>query len=243
VPQELFTLEEVAERFRVSRRTLQEFLKDHPYYRILGRRKLFTEADIERLYEAMPCPSSSYRKRGSPNWYIRGTVRGITVDESSRVAEKSAAEAIRIQREAECLQASVFGRKATVSFLQAAVDYMEQGGERRFVGPLIDHFGTCALASIDQAVIEHAAKLLCPKAAPSTANRQIHTPISAILKHAADRGWCEYRRVKRPPQPKGRTRWLSPEEAERLIQASPPFTDTRGVPALHGMPRRRGRLP
>src|SRR5437588_6162044 len=99
-------------------------------------------------------PLKLYRKRGSPNWYVRGTVRGITVDESSRVAEKSAAEAIRIQREAECLQASVFGRKATVSFLQAAVDYMDQGGERRFVGPLIEHFGTCALASIDQAAIE-----------------------------------------------------------------------------------------
>ena len=164
-------------------------------------------------------PLKLYRKRGSPNWYIRGTVRGITVDESSRVAEKSAAEAIRIQREAECLQASVFGRKATVSFLQAAVSYMEQGGERRFVGPLIEHFGTCALASIDQAAIERAAKLLCPKAAPSTVNRQIHTPISSILKHAADRGWCEYRRIERPKQPKGRIRWLTPGEADRLIQA------------------------
>jgi integrase len=164
-------------------------------------------------------PLKLYRKRGSPNWYIRGTVRGITVDESSRVAEKSAAEAIRIQREAECLQASVFGRKATVSFLQAAVSYMEQKGERRFVGPLIEHFGTCALASVDQAAIERAAKILRPEAAPSTINRQIHTPISAILKHAADRGWCEYRRIKRPKQPKGRIRCLTPGEADLLIQA------------------------
>jgi DNA-binding transcriptional MerR regulator len=55
----LFTLEEVAARFRVSRRTLQAHIRKYPHYRTLGRRKLFTEADIARLYEALPCPSSS----------------------------------------------------------------------------------------------------------------------------------------------------------------------------------------
>ncbi len=54
-----YTLDEVAQLFRVSRRTLQDFLRLHPYYRRLGRRKLFTEDDITRLYEALPCPSSS----------------------------------------------------------------------------------------------------------------------------------------------------------------------------------------
>ncbi len=42
MPRELFTLEEVAERFHVSRRRLQDFVRDHRYYRTLGRRKLFT---------------------------------------------------------------------------------------------------------------------------------------------------------------------------------------------------------
>ena len=163
-----------------------------------------------------------YRKRGSPNWYIRGTVRGISVDESSGVAERSAAEAIRIQRESGRLHASIFGRKATTSFLEAAVSYMEQGGERRFLGPLIDHFGTTPLTQIDQAAIDRAAKLLCPKSAASTVNRQIHTPVSAVLKHAAERGWCEYRRIRRPRQPKGRTRWLTLAEADRLIAACSP---------------------
>jgi len=56
-----YTIEEVARLFRVSRRTLQGYLRQHPYYRILGRRKLFTEADITRLYESLPCPSNSNR--------------------------------------------------------------------------------------------------------------------------------------------------------------------------------------
>src|SRR5215475_14649668 len=66
MPEQLFTLEEVAERFRVSRRTLQDYIRRHPYYRTLGRRKLFTEADITRLYEAMPCPSNSTENAEAP---------------------------------------------------------------------------------------------------------------------------------------------------------------------------------
>src|SRR5438270_7842947 len=55
----LHTLDEAAARFRVSRRVFQDFVKEHPFYRVLGRRKLFTDADLSRLYEMLQCPSSS----------------------------------------------------------------------------------------------------------------------------------------------------------------------------------------
>jgi integrase len=96
---------------------------------------------------------------------------------------------------------------------------LEGGGERRYLKRLVDHFGTTPLASIDQAAIDRAAKLLRPDAGPATVNRQIHTPISAVLKHAHKRGLCELRHIERPQQPKGRVRWLTPAEAERLIAA------------------------
>jgi hypothetical protein len=107
------------------------------------------------------------------------------VDESSGVADKSAAETIRAQREWECIQESVFGRKSTASFLEAAVSYMEGGGERRFLAPLIKYFGAQTLATIDQAAIDKTAKALCPDARPGTLNRQVYTPLSAVLNHAA----------------------------------------------------------
>jgi integrase len=163
-----------------------------------------------------------YRKRGSPNWYVRGTVRGIVVDESSRIAERSLAETILAQRQWECEQSSVFGRKATATFLEAAVAYMEAGGERRFLDPLIKHFATTPLGNIDQTAIDRAAKLLYPTATAGTSNRQVYTPVSAILKFAAKRGMCDFRQVERPRQPKGRVRWLTPAEADRLIDACSP---------------------
>src|SRR6266404_2795376 len=58
-PLELFTLEEVAATFRVSPRTMREHVKAHPFYRVLGGRKLFTRSDIKALYEALECPSNS----------------------------------------------------------------------------------------------------------------------------------------------------------------------------------------
>lgn len=43
------TMDEAAAELRVSRRALQDILKRHPFYYPNGRRKLFTEADIEAI--------------------------------------------------------------------------------------------------------------------------------------------------------------------------------------------------
>jgi hypothetical protein len=58
------TLEEAAAHFRVSRRFFQDFIASHPFYRVLGRRKLFFSDDIHRLTEALkrPCHLSSSRR-------------------------------------------------------------------------------------------------------------------------------------------------------------------------------------
>jgi integrase len=44
--------------------------------------------------------------------------------------------------------------------------------------------------------------------------------MSAVLRHAAKRGLCDYLEVERHPLPKGRIRWLAPADAERLIACS-----------------------
>lgn len=167
-------------------------------------------------------PLKLSKRHGSPNWYIRGTLRDVTIDETTGVADKSVAETIRARREWEILQGSIFGRKSVATFLEAAVGYLESGGERRFVKLLTDHFGDIPLAKMDQAAIDRAARALYPTAANATLNRQLYAPVSAILNHAAARGLCDARRIARPVLPKGRVRWISPDEAERLISACSP---------------------
>lgn len=163
-------------------------------------------------------PFKHHRRKNSSNWYIRGTVRGILVDESTRTTDRDAAEEIRIKREAAVLQRSIHGARAGDVPRGRGCLY-EAGGERRYLRPLVDYLGTTQLGQIDQAAIDAAALVLKPNASAATRNRQIHTPISAILKHAAKRKMCEFVRVDRPKQPRPRVRWLRPPEAETLIDA------------------------
>ena len=44
---EIMTMERVAERLHVCRKALQRIIQDHPYYRQVGRRKIFTEVDFQ----------------------------------------------------------------------------------------------------------------------------------------------------------------------------------------------------
>jgi integrase len=164
-------------------------------------------------------PLDLKRRPKSPYWIIRGTLRGIRVEESTGTSDKRIAEEIRAKRESEILAQSVYGRRATATFAAAALSYLEQGGSKRFTAPVISHFGTTPLARIDQDALDRGAKRLYPDASPSTRNRQFYAIASSILHHAARRGWCPPPIIERPSTPPGRIRWLTIDEADRLITA------------------------
>ncbi len=165
-------------------------------------------------------PLKLVRRPKSPNWVIRGTLRGIRVEESTGIADKRAAEEIRAKREAEILAESVYGRRATATFAEAALSYLEGGGSKRFLEKVIKHFGTTPLVKVDQDAIDRGARKLFPNASGPTRNRQFFTPCSAVLRHAAKRGWCSPVLLERPSSSPERVRWLTTEEADRLIAAS-----------------------
>ena len=62
--------------------------------------------------------------------------------------------------------------------------YMKGGGERRFLVLLLRHFGEMPLSKVDQKAVDGAALALYPTGTPATRNRQVHTVVSAVLKHA-----------------------------------------------------------
>jgi hypothetical protein len=100
------------------------------------------------------------RRPKSPHWIIRGTVRGIRVEESSGTGDKRIAEEIRAKREAQILVESVYGRRATATFAEAAVSYLEADGDKKFLEPVIRYFGTTPLGKIDQRAIDYGARKL-----------------------------------------------------------------------------------
>lgn len=174
----------------------------------------------------MPLKLCRYAARG-PNWYLRGTVRGIGIFETTGTHDRASAEAIRIKREAEILQRSVFGAGSTVTFAEAAASYLEQGGEARFLGRedpqtgkwsgLIGHFMSTSLSDIGQAEADEAAGKLYPGTSAATRKRQAYAPLMAVLNHAASRGWLNVPKIVGPKVKDRPVEWATPDYVNKLL--------------------------
>lgn len=154
-------------------------------------------------------------------YYLRGSIAGTRIYESTRTGNRQAADTLRIRREAEILERHVSGRRASITFAEAALTYMESGGEGRFLEPILTYFGPkFRLADVNNEASNQCARVLYPNQAPSTINRQIITPISAVVNMAAYDNLCAHRRFRRRKVDNVRLRWLTPKEAEALISAA-----------------------
>lgn len=168
-------------------------------------------------------------KRGQI-WYIRGTVAGCRIYESTGLERAGQADAYLQRRQADLLNRHAHGRAATLTFAEATLAYLESGGEGRFLGPLLEFFGPDFLArDITNAAANRAAAALHPQSAPSTINRQVITPLSAVANFVAEESGAPAVRLRRRKDDQKRLRWLTPEEAERLIaQAAPHLVPVLG---------------
>jgi hypothetical protein len=207
----IYTFEETAGKLHVSRRSLQGIIKRHPLFAKNGKVYLFSEQDIQSIWEGMRCHCDS--------WNVKGQTTGISVAPSESnlyskaraLTTRRAAEAIRIKREARLLEDSVYGRKASVTFFEAAVSYMAAGGSPRFLGEevggrwtrLMGHFERTKLLAIGQDDLEAAAQKLYPTASADTRNRQCFTPFIAVWNHAVKNNQADLRSWSRPRKAKG----------------------------------------
>jgi integrase len=115
------------------------------------------------------------------------------------------------------IEQGTFSVPGEATLVSAAVTYMKAGGDRRPIKKLLDHFGDMPLRQIDQRAIEAAALKLFPDHSAATRNREVFTPVSAILKYAGH----DFK-IRRPKGSRGRVirRWLWPEQAWRVIDAA-----------------------
>lgn len=158
------------------------------------------------------------KRHGSPNWTARGTYLGVTVERSLGTGDRRQAEILLAKIQSEIFERHTRGPiPVAEGFAAVALRYMENGGERRYVAHLLRHFGDMPIDQINQQAIDVAAVTLYPNGSPSTRDRQVYTPLSAILK--AGGITTKIRRLKKP---KGIVRWATPDEARRLIAACSP---------------------
>lgn len=152
-------------------------------------------------------PLKLVKRKDSKAWWIRGTVHGQEVYETTRTHDKEVAEAIRIKREAGLVSDAVYGPKATRDFSDAVTSYLDAGGDMRFIGTptsgLLGYFYDKPLKDIQQNDLDEAARTLYPTAQPETRNRQCYTPFVAVWNHAVRNGWADVRQWARPKKTKG----------------------------------------
>lgn len=162
----------------------------------------------------MPLKLIPPRGKGkSPNFTIRGTYLGKSVDRSSGTSKRALALQVLKQVERQ-IERGEFAGRGEPTFASAAAAYMKAGGERRFLKPLLEHFGDKPLSLIDQAAIDAASDTIYRAASDATRNRQVYTPVCAVLRRAG------YRlALSRPRRSAGNkaTAWLWPEQAEAIF--------------------------
>ena len=164
----------------------------------------------------MPLKLVPPRAGKTPFWSIRGTYLGCYLERSTGSREKAFAAKILAKLKRDIESGVLSGTKA-VGFAAAAAAYMKAGGDGKYLAPLIKHFLHTPVADIDQIMIDNAAAELYPTATAATRNRQVYTPVSAVLKRAGIE-----RQIKRPKGWRGRklTHWLTPEQAVRIFEAT-----------------------
>jgi integrase/recombinase XerD len=151
-------------------------------------------------------------KRGK-TWYLRGTVAGVSIYETTGTGNDELAEAIRIKTESRIAAEAVHGKKALVTFDEAVESYAATGAPLRFIldvrktdghpSGLAVYFRGWLLKDIGQEDLDRAARELYPTATRETLIRQVYTPFIAVWNHAARKQWAEVRLWERPRKAKG----------------------------------------
>lgn len=168
----------------------------------------------------MPLKIRKYPKR-SPFYYLRGTVAGLRLFESTGTADRDQAEAYRIKREGELYKEGALGIQKPATFAAAVIAYTQAGGETRFLNALNEHFKGKALPDIDQQAVDLAAMEIYPNAGPATRIRQVYGPVAAVLNRAAKLRMigATHIQLDKPEVPKAPVQRASWEHSEKLLAA------------------------
>jgi integrase len=133
-------------------------------------------------------PLKLLKRKGSPNWYVRGTVAGVSIFESAGTTDRAQAEAFRIKLEGDTYRRGRLGECPPATFAEAVEVYLSGGGSDRFVLKLLDYFKEKPLSEIGQVEVDRCALVLYPKAKAATRVRCVYTPLGSIMRKSVRAG-------------------------------------------------------
>ena len=132
-------------------------------------------------------------------WWIRGTVNGERIRQSTRTGDKKKAQRIASEVENRTWQGHFDGPASVVTFENAAALYLQAQKPERFIFDLVDYWRSTPLKDITPGHIRQAALALYPTQSNATRNRHVIVPAQAVVNHAAELELCQRIHIKRFP--------------------------------------------
>jgi integrase len=171
-----------------------------------------------------------------PNGFyrLRGSYLGVPAkDRSLKTRSREQAQAIKESIERKLFEQIVHGKRPASTFAELAVDYMKSGRDlgRQSEAIILD-LAEKKLDEITPADCDRIAANIYPGAKPSTVNRWIISPISAIMNWAAASDRAPKRSWPRRRERQAATDWRRPAEMEKIIAAIP-SPQARALVASH----------
>lgn len=173
---------------------------------------------------------SLFKRKDSPYWWIKITHNGRPVQKSTGTDDKAKAQEYHDKLKASLWDQERLGIKPRHSWKDAVVRYLaETSGkttqitDKTHLRWLDKHLADLMLDEINRDLLEQImAKRIAEKVANSTVNRTMEIVRAVLRKAAFDWEWLDrVPKVRMLPEPKRRIRWITKDEAERLIRVLP----------------------
>jgi integrase len=174
-------------------------------------------------------PLTVTRRRSTGALTITGSVAGQRIRRRAQSNDLQLAREEAATLEAAILRTQWHGerRGASRTLPEAILSYIEakprSANEKARLARILRALGNIKLCDVDQDTVTRLRRtILRPSSGTATVMREIVTPLSAVLRHAHRRGWCDVPAFEIPRRGPGRTCYFTPAEAERLIEAAAP---------------------
>jgi integrase len=156
-------------------------------------------------------------------WWLDGSVSGIRIRESTRETDRKTAEGVALRRESETRRAAEFGPQAVLTFGAAVGFYLDDDSTSdRYLAAIFAKWEHKLVRDIMPGNVTDLARELFPNAGPATRNRQVISPVQAVINFNAKRGRCAPIRVERLFVPKHTPKVATMEWLNAFVGAASP---------------------
>jgi integrase len=171
------------------------------------------------------------RRKDTGNLQINGTVAGQRIRQAAQGQSIALAREEATALEARLLREQFHGRpkgRADRPFAEIAEAYLNfqerHPAQVERIENIVFAMGNVMASEVDQEFVDNLRLKVIKKKnpAPATVRSQLFTPIRAILIFGARRKWCERPDFQLPAPRKGRTVYVLPSEARRLVETAAP---------------------